>query len=199
MNGYGLPDLVVPLSDQVCVIHRLWEAHQLQMAHYHCEHGVNKNLVRDNSRNQSTSMILIFLMFPVTPSNRIKAQARVNVAEYVAALGRLGGVHRCNVMLHPTGLISRAAVGVNNRLAVNGQGHRVAVIIPHDLLDGLARLRIRNVFLVGTLLVHVHIQAFAVFVIRLNKLMSAANAYLMRGVVIRLNGFRCVRALSLFV
>ena len=62
------------------------------MAHYHGKHGVDENLIGDNTRNQRAAMVLVLLLLPVAPGNGVSGKAGVPVLENHAVAGCLGNV-----------------------------------------------------------------------------------------------------------
>ena len=86
----GLADLVAPPAHQVGVIDGLGKAHQLEMAHDHGEHGVDKDLVWNDPGDQSPAVVLVFLLLPVAPGDGVAGQAGLHILVDHGGLGGLG-------------------------------------------------------------------------------------------------------------
>ena len=71
MNRDSLPDLVAPAVDQIGVVHGLLEGRKLHVPHRSGKHRIDKDLVRQQPRHQSASVVLVLLLFPVAPCDRV--------------------------------------------------------------------------------------------------------------------------------
>ena len=138
------------------------------MSHSCGEHGVNKNLVGDQAGDQSTTVVLVLLLLPVTPCDGIAGQTGIDVLIDHCVTGRLSDVNSgldgfCN-----TALGDGVTLGVQNRLLLltltGGLVDGVTVLVVLVLVDGVA-VCVQLIDFLALLGVEQNVQGLAVTVI----------------------------------
>ena len=167
-NANGLTDLIRPRGNQISVVDGLGKRHQLEVSHGCGEHGVNENLVRDQAGHQSTTVVLVLLLLPVTPSDWIAGQAGINVLVDDGVLGGLGNVNRGLDDLGNATLRHGVTFRIQNGLLLltpaGGLVDGVTIIVVHVLVDDVAVL-IQCIDFLTLLGVEQDVQGLAVAVI----------------------------------
>ena len=166
MNADGLPNLVGPGGDEIRIIDRLGERHELQVTHGRGEHRVDEDLIRNQACYQRPSVVLVLLLLPVTPGDGVAGKAGIHILVDDCAPGCLGNVYRGfhDADLLPLG--DRHTLGIHDQsatviLLVNG----IALLVGLILVEGQARGGVDLIYFPGLFGVHQHVVGLAVSVV----------------------------------